>query len=66
LLVDDDDLFRSVRLLLEHAKTTAEPAAAAPLAAALAMRDQLKGRRVAFIVSGGNISPDELRRALEA
>ena len=39
--------------------------ATAPLAAALQMRDQLKGRRVALIVSGGNISPDELRRALQ-
>jgi threonine dehydratase len=65
LLVDDEDLFRSVRLLLEQAKTTAEPAAAAPLAAAMQMREELKGRRVVLIVSGGNIAPEELRRALQ-
>lgn len=65
LLVDDDELFRAVRLLLEHAKTLAEPAGASPLAAALRMRDALRGRRVVLILSGGNISPAELRRALD-
>jgi threonine dehydratase len=64
LLVDDDALFAAVRILLETAKTMAEPAGAAPLAAALTIREQLRGRRVALILSGGNIGPDELRRAL--
>jgi len=65
LLVDDDELFAAVRLLLERAKTLAEPAGASSLAAALQMRDRLRGRRVGLILSGGNISPAELRRALD-
>lgn len=65
VLVDDDDLFRAVRTLLERATTTAEPAGAAALAAAWQLRDRLKGKRVALIVSGGNIGPDELRKALD-
>ncbi|MBA4017639.1 MAG: threonine ammonia-lyase [Pirellula sp.] len=66
LLVEDDELFRAVRLLLEHAKTLAEPAGASPLAAALRMGESLRGRRVVLILSGGNISPAELRRALDS
>lgn len=66
VLVDDEPLFSAVRTLLERAKTTAEPAGAATLAAAWQMRDRLRGKRVALIVSGGNIGPDELKRALDA
>ena len=66
VLVSDDDLRVAVRLLLDKAKTLAEPAGASPLAAALQLRDQLKGKKVALILSGGNISPDELRQCLDA
>jgi len=66
VLVSDDDLRVAVRLLLEKAKTLTEPAGAAPLAAALQLRDQLQGKKVALILSGGNISPDELRQCLDA
>lgn len=66
VLVEDDDLRSSVRLLLEKAKTLAEPAGAAPLAAAWKLRHELRGKKVALILSGGNISPDELRQCLDA
>jgi threonine dehydratase len=66
VLVSDDELRAGVRLLLEKAKTLAEPAGAAPLAAALRLRDDLRGRKVALILSGGNISLDELRQCLDA
>jgi threonine dehydratase len=65
VLVEDDDLRIAVRLLLEKAKTLAEPAGAAALAAAVQRREQLRGKKVALILSGGNSSPDELRQALE-
>ncbi len=65
VLVDDDELFVALRLLLEHAKTLAEPAGAGALAAALRLRDRVRGRRTVLILSGGNASPDELRRALK-
>ncbi len=64
VLVDDDEMLAAVRLYLEKAKTLAEPAGAAPLAAALKMREQLAGKKVALILSGGNISPEQLRMAL--
>lgn len=64
VLVEDDELRVGVRLLLERAKTLAEPAGAASLAAAIKLRDHLRGQKVALILSGGNISPDELRQCL--
>jgi threonine dehydratase len=60
VLVDDKELMRAVRLHLEKTKTLAEPAGAAPLAAAIQLREQLSGKKVALILSGGNISPEEL------
>lgn len=66
VLVSDDEMRSAVRLLLEKAKTLAEPAGAAPLAAALRLKDQLRGKKAALILSGGNISPDELRQCLDA
>lgn len=65
VLVDDDELRVAVRLYLERAKTLAEPAGAATLAAAIKLREQLQGQKVALILSGGNISPDELRQSLD-
>ena len=64
VLVNDDELKQAVRLYLEKAKTLAEPAGAAPLAAALKLREQLAGLKVALILSGGNVSPDELKLCL--
>ncbi|MCC6453371.1 MAG: threonine/serine dehydratase [Caldilineaceae bacterium] len=66
VLVEDDELRVGVRLLLEKAKTLSEPAGAASLAAAIRLRDQLRGKKVALILSGGNISPAELRQCLDA
>lgn len=65
VLVDDDEMMRAVRIYLERAKTLAELAGAAPLAAAIKVRERLAGKRVALILSGGNTSPEELTRSLE-
>jgi threonine dehydratase len=62
--VSDDQIIDSMRLLLEDAGLVTEPAGAAGLAAAAKLRDELEGRRVGVIVTGGNISADELRRFL--
>lgn len=65
VLVDDDEMRVAVRYLLEKAKTLAEPAGAAPLAAALQLGDAIRGKKVGLILSGGNISPEELRQCLD-
>jgi threonine dehydratase len=64
VLVDDDAIRRAVALMVEHTRTLVEPAGAAPLAAALALRERLAGRRVALICSGGNVTPEQLRDVL--
>lgn len=66
LLVEDDELKKAVNIYLQKAKTLAEPAGAASLAGALKVKDQLKGKTIALILSGGNITPRQLLDYLEA
>ena len=53
--VDDNEIAEAVYLLLERGKIVAEPAGAAALAALLHHKTELEGKKVAVIVSGGNI-----------
>ena len=64
LLVDEDELERAVVLMIEGTRNLVEPAGAAPLAAGLRLRDRLAGKKVALVLSGGNISPAQLREIL--
>jgi threonine dehydratase len=64
-LVSDEEMMAAVRYYLEKAKTLAEPAGAASLAAALQIKEELAGKKVALILSGGNISPAQLKACLE-
>jgi threonine dehydratase len=64
ILVSDDQLRQAVSWYLEKAKTLAELAGAASLAAAFKLRERLAGKKVALILSGGNISPEKLLRCL--
>jgi threonine dehydratase len=64
VLVGEEELEAAVLRMLELTRNLAEPAGAAPLAAALKLRDLLAGKRVALILSGGNISPEHLREIL--
>lgn len=65
VLVSEQQMKSAVRLYLEKVKTLAELAGAAPLAAALQIKDQLLGKNVVLILSGGNISPEKLRQILD-
>jgi threonine dehydratase len=60
VLVADDEIDAATALMIEKTRTLVEGAGAAPLAAALKLRERLKGRNVALICSGGNISPAQL------
>jgi threonine dehydratase len=64
VLVDEDELERAVVRMIEGTRNLVEPAGAAPLAAALQLRDRMAGRKVALILSGGNISPGQLSEIL--
>lgn len=54
-----------MRLYLEKASTLAELAGAAPLAAALQAKKRIRGKTIALILSGGNISLEKLRQCLD-
>jgi threonine dehydratase len=60
VLVSDDEIRAAQKLLIETTRNLVEAAGAAPLAAALRLRDQLAGKRVALVMSGGNVSLEQL------
>jgi threonine dehydratase len=65
VLVSDDEMLRALTWMIECAHTLAEAAGAAALAAAYSMKEQLAGKRVGLVCSGGNTSLKELKKALE-
>ncbi|MBI3792265.1 MAG: threonine dehydratase [Gemmatimonadetes bacterium] len=65
LEVTDAQVAAAMRALFSDTHNVAEGAAAAPLAAMLAERDAIAGRRVGFIFSGGNVDADVFARVLQ-
>lgn len=64
VLVSDDEIRDAIRLYLETTRNLAEGAGAIPLAAARKLAPRLKGRRVALVLSGGNLAMERLRDVL--
>jgi threonine dehydratase len=64
VLVSEEELRAAQRLLIEKTRTLVEAAGASPLAAALNLGERLRGRRVALICSGGNVTLPQLRDLL--
>jgi len=62
VLVSDDELREAVRILLRITHNLAEGAGAASTAAALKLREQLAGKTVVGVLSGGNLDLRELAR----
>jgi threonine dehydratase len=63
--VDDEEVASAILTLLEQEKTLAEGAGAAALAAVLQSKTNLRGRRTAVLVSGGNIDVTLLAKIIE-
>nr|WP_315248910.1 threo-3-hydroxy-L-aspartate ammonia-lyase [uncultured Duganella sp.] len=55
LTASDEQLRTEMRFFAERMKIVVEPTSGLGLAAARAMKEQLKGKRVGIIISGGNI-----------
>jgi threonine dehydratase len=64
ILVSEKEMRDAIKLYLEHCHTVAEGAGAASLAAAVKLKDELSGEKVALVLSGGNITLDQLRNCL--
>ena len=63
--VDEEEIANAILLLLEHEKTLAEGAGAAAIASLINHKTQLKGKKVAVLVCGGNIDVSLLSRIME-
>ena len=64
LLVSDAEMSDAIGLLLRAVRQLAEPSGAAATAAAVKLGERLKGKKVAILLSGGNIPTEDLRRIL--
>ena len=62
--VDDKEIRSAMRCLFSDTHNTSEGAGAAALAALLRERDSMRGRRVALILSGGNVDREVFARIL--
>jgi len=66
ILVSEEDLKRAILLLLETTHQVAEGAGAASTAGAIKMRQDVKGKNVALVLSGGNLTLEMLRTIVQA
>jgi threonine dehydratase len=65
ILVSDDEIRYAIGLLIERAHTLSEGAGAAATAGALKHREQLKGKKVVLVVSGANITLEQLQESIK-
>jgi threonine dehydratase len=63
--VSDESIAEAVVLLMERAKTVAEPAGAVALAALLSGAVEAHGRNTCAVISGGNVDPSMMDRLLQ-
>lgn len=64
VLVSEDAIRSATVTMIDATRNLVEPAAATPLAAALQLREELAGRRIALVCSGGNVTTQQLRALL--
>jgi threonine dehydratase len=64
VLTSDEEINDAVRLLARHGKQVVEGSGAASLAAAIKLREELRGKTVVGIVSGGNIPPERFAKVI--
>lgn len=60
VLVSDIELRQAMLMYVEKTRNLVESAGAASLAAVLKLRERLRGRKVALVLSGGNVTVDQL------
>jgi threonine dehydratase len=66
VLVSDDEIRAAQAQMIETTRNLVEAAGAAALAASLRLREQLAGKQVALIASGGNATREQLLAVLNA
>lgn len=66
VLLSEDEIRQGMVWMIEHAHTLAEGAGASSIAAAYKLREELHGKKIGVICSGGNTSLAHLKQALAA
>lgn len=64
ILVSEEEMVQAILLYLELIRNLSEEAGSSPLAAALKIKDRLKGKKVVLVLSGSNISMERLTQIL--
>lgn len=65
VLLSEEEILEGIRLALQVTHNLAEGAGAAAIGAALKIKDRLAGKKVALIMSGGNLDHEHLLQALK-
>jgi len=65
VLVGEDEIAEAILLLMEKAKVVSEGAGAVPVAALLNGKINVKGKKVAAVISGGNIDVNILAQVMD-
>jgi threonine dehydratase len=65
VMVDEDDVAQAMVLLIERAKLVVEGAGAVGVAALIGNKIDVAGKRVAVVISGGNVDINMLARVVE-
>ena len=65
ILISEEEMKEAIRIYVDKTHHIAEGAGAAPLAAAMKIRDRLKGMKVAMVLSGGNLTTQMLKEILQ-
>ena len=64
ILVSEEEMVQAILLIMELIRNMAEEAGASPLAAALKIKEMIKGKSVALVLTGGNISMNRLKQII--
>ena len=60
LTVSEEEIINAMRMIWERMKIIIEPSCAITLGAILKRKDEIKGKKIGLIMSGGNIDLSQL------
>jgi len=61
ITVNDREIINAMRLIWERMKIVIEPSSAVPLAALFKMKEKFTGKKIAIIISGGNVDLEKIK-----
>lgn len=64
VLVSEEEMVQAILIYLELIRNLAEEAGASPFAAAMKIKERLKGKKVALVLTGSNISMERLKQII--